>query len=183
MMKKLVIAAVTLGFTFGAHASDGEGFRLGFKDLSSELELKGGDVVDTTYKADLSGVELGYDFNKIAGISASYAKGDGDLGDYKDYRIAGEFGYDFNVIPEYLRLKPFGSIGYEKADISGPVNSLTQTNLDVSMSGLSVGVGVRATIMKYGYMALETTAMASNDYGIDSTMVNSSVTVGGKYAF
>lgn len=182
-MKKFVVAVVALGFTFGAQASDGAGFRLGFQDLRSDLNLKGGNVVDTTYKADLSGIELGYDFNKVAGVSATYSKGDGDLGDYKDYRIAGEFGYDFNLIPDYLRLKPYGSIGYEKTDIDGPVNTLTMTPLDMSMSGLSVGAGVRATVMKYGYIGVEVTAMASNDFGLDTTLVNSSVTVGGKYAF
>ncbi|WP_407334130.1 outer membrane beta-barrel protein [Enterovibrio sp. 27052020O] len=182
-MKRLVVATIVMGFAFGAQANEGSGFRLGFQDVKSDLELKGGSVIDTKYNADLSGIELGYDFNNVAGVSATYSKGNGALGDYTDYRIAGEFGYDFNVITDYLRLKPYGSIGYENVDIASPVNTLTQTPIDVSMNGLSVGLGVRATVMKYGYVGLETTAMTSNDYGIDTSLVNSRITVGGKYAF
>ncbi|MGD8120211.1 outer membrane beta-barrel protein [Vibrio sp. TRT 2004] len=184
-MKKMILTTALMAVTCSTFASDFinldvAGPRFGFQTVNSELEFSGNNIQDTTVKGDMDGVEVGFDFNRVFGTTFSYSKGDDNGSDYDDIRAAGEFGYTFFFDDEKeFSIKPYGSIGWEKANIKD--NS--QFSFDASMSGLTAGIGARATIFKYGYVGVEYTALTGKIIGIDTTLTNARVSVGGRVTF
>lgn len=184
-MKMIIFASILAVSSSSAFASsfinpDVAGPRFGFQTVNSELTVSGDNVADKTIKGDMDGVEVGYDFNRIFGTTVSYSKGDDNNSDYDDVRATGEFGYTFFFDDDKeFSIKPYGSIGWEKATI----NDNSALGYDAYMSGLTAGVGARATIFKYGYVGVEYTALTGEILGIDTTLTNARVSVGGRVTF
>ncbi|MCG9648785.1 porin family protein [Vibrio brasiliensis] len=188
-MKKVLLASLVIACSTPVLANvdigpDTAGYRLGFTTNKGELELSGGGLPTYKQTATLEGVELGYDFNKIVGVTASFSKGDESTSTFRDSRFTAELGYTFLIGDSTdFTIKPYGSLGYEKGTIEDGSQNQALASDSVSISGFTAGVGVRATIFKYGYIGIEESAIAGDVAGVDCTVTNTRIGVGAKWDF
>lgn len=184
LLASLVVACSTPALASGATDDSTAGYRLGFTTNKGELELSGGGLPTYKQTATLEGVELGYDFNKIVGVTASFSKGDESTSTFRDSRFTTELGYTFLIGDSTdFTIKPYGSLGYEKGTIKDDSHNQALATNSLSMSGLTAGVGVRATILKYGYIGIEESVIAGDIAGVDCTVTNTRLGIGAKWDF
>lgn len=161
-----------------AEDKDVSGFRFGGGYNESTAETIAGSYGDG-YR-----LEVGYDFNKVVGMSLGYQTNDASWYSYNNFAsfqgdtldMQVDLGYTFT--PGAWQIKPYGSVGLASYNESGRYSSGGRTyfynyKYDVA---LQVGLGVRATVGMF-YMDL-----GSRAFEIDNVILtNSGLTIGLKF--
>lgn len=104
-----------------------DGFRVGGGIINGEVE---GQLAPFFSDDNGLGVEVGYDFNKVIGVSGTI----GNSGDISATQFALDLGYAFNLGSNHY-IKPYVDLGYSMYD-AGDIGD---------ESGMTTGFGIRYT--------------------------------------